>query len=192
MWWWWTCRRLRARLVDFDSGAMNASERAGIESHLASCARCRAGLAALRDVPAMLRVQDEPAPDEAFWRSQRQAIMGAIRDLPVPAAATPVQSPPFVTRPGWMTWAPALVAATAVLALVTLRPDGSWRPIANVPGAEIDGLDDPTLLSLSDLAGVSSPREETAVELAQDEAALPELSDDELDALAQLVGVHGR
>jgi hypothetical protein len=192
MWRWWTCRRLRARLVDFSSGAMNASERAGIESHVAACDRCRAALAALRDVPAMLRVQDETALDEAFWRAQRQAIMGAIRDLPAPAAAVPMPSRPFVRRPAWMTWAPALVAATAVLALVTLRPDGIWRPVPSVPVAGIDGLDDPTLLSLSDLAGVSSPREETAIEVAQDEAALPELSDDELDALAQLVGVHGR
>jgi hypothetical protein len=84
------------------------------------------------------------------------------------------------------------VAATAVLALVTLRPDGIWRSVPSVPVAGIDGLDDPTLLSLSDLAGVSSQREETSIEVAQDEAALPELSDDELDALAQLVGVHGR
>jgi hypothetical protein len=171
---------------------MNASERAGIESHVAACDRCRTTLAALRDVPAMLRVQDETALDEAFWRAQRQAIMGAIRNLPAPAAAVPMPSRPFVRRPTWMTWAPALVAATAVLALVTLRPDGIWRSVPSVPVAGIDGLDDPTLLSLSDLAGVSSPREETSIEVAQDEAALPELSDDELDALAQLVGVHGR
>jgi hypothetical protein len=171
---------------------MNASERAGIESHLAACDRCSVEVAALRDVPAMLRVPDVPALGEAFWRSQRQAIMRAIRDLPAPAAAAPMPSRPFVTRPGWMTWAPALAAATAVLALVTLRPVGIWRSVPSVPVAGIDGLDDPTLLSLSDLAGVSASREETAVEVAQDEAALPELSDDELDALAQLVGVHGR
>jgi hypothetical protein len=56
----------------------------------------------------------------------------------------------------------------------------------------MDGPDDPTLLSLSDLAGVSSPRDENSAELVNDDAALPELSDDELDALAQLVGAHGR
>jgi hypothetical protein len=67
-----------------------------------------------------------------------------------------------------------------------------WRPVPAVPTAEMDGLDDPTLLSLSDLAGVSSPRDENSAELVNDDAALPELSDDELDALAQLVGAHGR
>jgi hypothetical protein len=193
MWRWWTCRRLRARLVDFDSGAMDAAARAGVESHVADCEQCRAGLAALREVPAMLRVPDESALDDAFWRSQRQAIMGTIRTLPAPApaaASTPRRS--LVARPGWMTWAPALVAATAVLALVALRPETMWRAVPRVPSAEVDGLDDPTLLSLSDLAGMSSPDVGPSAELVHDEAALPELSDDELDALAQLVGVHGR
>jgi hypothetical protein len=193
MWWRWTCRRLRARLVDFDAGTLDVVQRAGIESHLAACDRCSASLAALRDVPPMLRADDVAALDETFWRSQRHAVMEAIRDLPapVPAAPAPVRRP-LVAHPGWMTWAPALVAATAVLALVTLRPGTFWRPVPTVPTAEMDGLDDPTLLSLSDLAGVSSPRDENSAELVNDDAALPELSDDELDALAQLVGAHGR
>jgi hypothetical protein len=191
MWRWWTCRRLRARLVDFDARTLSAAERDGIESHLAVCDRCSAGLAALRDVPPVLRVQDEPAPGEAFWRAQRQSIMEAIRGLPVPEAAAPRPHRPIVARPGWMTWAPALIAATAVLAVVALRPEAIWRTVPPTPTSEIDGLDDPTLLSLSDLAGVLSPRGEAA-ETGHDEAALPELSDDELDALAQLVGAHGR
>jgi hypothetical protein len=141
----------------------------------------------------MLRADDVAALDETFWRSQRQAVMGAIRDLPTPVPAAPAPVPrALVAHPGWMTWAPALVAATAVLALVTLRPGMLWRPVPAVPTAEMDGLDDPTLLSLSDLAGVSSPRDENSAELVNDDAALPELSDDELDALAQLVGAHGR
>ncbi|HJW70847.1 MAG TPA: zf-HC2 domain-containing protein [Candidatus Binatia bacterium] len=191
MWWRWTCWRLRARLVDFDAGTLSAAERDGIESHLAVCDRCSAGLAALRDVPPVLRVQDEPAPGEAFWRAQRQSIMETIRGLPVPEVTAPRPHRPVATRPGWMTWAPALVAATTVLAVVALRPEAILRTVPSTPTAEIDGLDDPTLLSLSDLAGVSSPRGEAA-EIGHDEAALPELSDDELDALAQLVGAHGR
>ncbi|HJW70141.1 MAG TPA: hypothetical protein VJ829_12340, partial [Candidatus Binatia bacterium] len=157
------------------------------------CERCSAGLAALREVPAMLRVPDESALDDAFWRSQRQAIMGRIRSLPAPApaaASTPRRS--LVARPGWMTWAPAVLAATAVLAVVALRPETMWRAVLQAPSAEVDGLDDPTLLSLSDLAGMASPDVGPSAEVVHDEAALPELSDDELDALAQLVGVHGR
>jgi hypothetical protein len=195
MWWWWTCRRLRARLVDLDAGTLDVARRAGIESHLAVCDRCRASFAALRDVPPVLRAEDEPALGEAFWRSQRQAVMDAIRDLPAPAAPTSrAPAPgrrPLVAGPGWMTWAPALIAATAVLALVTLRPETIWRSVPSAQTAEMDGLDDPTLLSLSDLAGVSS-RDENSPELVNDDAVLPELSDDELDALAQLVGAHGR
>ncbi len=192
MWRWWTCRRLRAQLVDFDSEAMDPVARAGIESHLADCERCSAGLAALREVPAVLRVPDGSAPDEAFWRSQRQSIMGAIRSLPAPAlAAPPAPRRPLVARPGWMTWAAALVAATAVLAVVALRSETMWRAGPPAPSAEVESLDAPTLLSLSDLAGVSSSDVEPPAELVHDEAALPELSDDELDALAQLVGVRG-
>jgi hypothetical protein len=192
MWRWWTCRRLRAQLVDFDSEAMDPAARAGIESHLADCERCSAGLAALREVPAMLRVPDGSAPAEVFWRSQRQAIMGTIRSLPVPAsAAASTSRRSLVARPGWMTWAPALVAATVVLALVALRSETMWRALHRAPSAEVDGLDDPTLLSLSDLAGMSSPDVGPSAGLVHDEGALPELSDDELDALAQLVGVRG-
>ena len=187
MWWRWTCWRLRARLVDFDTGTLSAAERDRIESHVAVCGRCSAGLAALREVPPVLRARDEPTGDE-FWRAQRQSIMETIRGLPAPESPTPYRR--TVRRPGWMAWAPALVAATAVLAVVALRPEAIWRTVPSTPTSEIDGLDDPTLLSLSDLAGVS-PRVETA-EIGHDEAALPELSDDELDALAQLVGAHGR
>ncbi|HKA39883.1 MAG TPA: hypothetical protein VKD25_08940, partial [Burkholderiales bacterium] len=64
-----------------------------------------------------------------------------------------------------------------------------WRsPVVGT--AEVDSLDDPALLSLSDLAGDSVADPGLGVEVAS-EQPLPELSDDELDALSQLVGGHG-
>ena len=88
----WYCRRLRARLVDYADGALAARERGRIERHLATCAQCAAALAALRELPAVLRAA--PAPrDEAFWRRQRQDIMRAIRQ-PVPSAPLLRRWPP--------------------------------------------------------------------------------------------------
>jgi len=192
MWRWWTCRRLRARLVDVASGSVTGAERREVESHLATCTACSEALAALREVPPLVRVPAGSLPAEEFWQGQRRAIMQAIQGVPAPAAAPRSPSRDVTGRPRWLTWAPALAAATAVLAVVALRPAVPWRAQPMVPAADVDGLDDPTLLSLSDLAGVSAPDVEHSVEVVRDEAVLPELSNDELDALAQLVGVRGR
>src|SRR5262249_60673964 len=81
-------------------------------------------------------------------------------------------------------------AVTAVLAMVTLRPEMPWRT-PETP-AQVDRLDDPALLSLSDLAGDSDTDPGLGVDVVSNDQPLPELSDEELDALSQLVGGHGR
>jgi len=192
MWRWWTCRRLRGRLVDLASGSLPAAEQTPVEVHVAGCARCRDALAALREVPALL--EDESDIGEEFWREQRQAIMRTVRDLPPPERTRrwwlPVDRVPSAARRPWVTWAPALVAVTAVLAMVTLRPEMPWRT-PETP-AQVDRLDDPALLSLSDLAGDSDTDPGLGVDVVSNDQPLPELSDEELDALSQLVGGHGR
>lgn len=151
---------------------------------MASCAGCREGLEALREVPGLLEPGEPPGFDEEFWRDQRQTIMRTIRDLPPPARSRGWSHALYpVSRRPWATWAPVVVAATAVLAVVTLWPGTPWRPPV-VGTTEVDGLDDPALLSLSDLAGDPG----LGVEVVSSEQPLPELSDDELDALSQLVG----
>jgi len=84
---WWTCRRLRGRLVDLAEGALPAAERTRVELHVAACTGCRDGLAALREVSGLLGSGEPAGLDENFWRDQRQAIMQTIRDLPPPARA---------------------------------------------------------------------------------------------------------
>jgi hypothetical protein len=181
----WACRRLRAQLVDAAAGRLDGAGRARVASHVARCGACAAALAALRDVPQALRAA--PPLDDEFWRAQRAAVMRAVRDLPLPGAADRART---ASVAGWRAWAPVLVAAAAVVAAVAMRvPAPSLRSPASADA--IDTLDDPTLLSLSDLAGVSAPGIDHG-QVVRDVAPLPELSNEELDALAQLVGARER
>ena len=188
MWKWWACRRLRGRLVDVVAGVLPPAQRTRLELHLVSCTGCRDALGALREVSGLLGSREPAGLDEDFWHDQRQAIMQTVRDLPPPAGARRWRHAldPVSRRP-WATWAPVVAAATAMLAVVTLRLEmPCWSPVVGT--AEVDGLDDPALLSLSDLAGDTVGTPGLGVEVASSEQPLPELSDDELDALSQLVG----
>jgi Putative zinc-finger len=192
MWRWWTCRRLASRLVDLASGDLPAAERTRVELHVAGCAACRDALAALHQVPALLESTESPGLDEEFWADQRRSIMQTVRDLPTPARVRHWWRPEPSGRPRrpWIAWAPVLAAATAVLAVVALHPGQPWQ--RSDLGTEVDRLDDPALLSLSDLAGDDVPDTGLGVEVVSSEQPMPELSDDELAALSQLVGGQGR
>ena len=192
MWRWWTCRRLRSRLVDLASGDLPAAERPRVELHVAGCAACRDALAALHQVPALLESSESPDLGEEFWRDQRRSIMETVRDLPTPARVRHWWRPEPSGRPRrpWVAWAPVLAAATAVLAVVALHPGQRWQP--SDVGTGVDRLDDPALLSLSDLAGDDVADPGLGVEVVSSEQPMPELSDDELAALSQLVGGQGR
>jgi hypothetical protein len=192
MWRWWTCRRLRSRLVDLASGDLPAAERPGVELHVAGCAACRDALAALRQVPALLESSESPGLGEEFWLEQRRSIMQTVRDLPTPARVRHWWRPEPSGRPRrpWVAWAPVLAAATAVLAVVALHPGQPWQP--SDVGTGVDRLDDPALLSLSDLAGDDVADPGLGVEVVSSEQPMPELSDEELAALSQLVGGQGR
>ncbi len=193
MWRWWTCRRLRSRLVDLASGDLPAAERTRVELHVAGCAACRDALAALHQVPALLESSASPGTDEEFWLDQRRSIMRTVRDLPTPAHVRHWWRPEPSGRPRrpWVAWAPVLAAATAVLAVVTLHPGQPWQS-SDLGTTEVDRLDDPALLSLSDLAGDDVPDPGLGVDVVSNEQPMPELSDDELAALSQLVGGQGR
>jgi anti-sigma factor RsiW len=191
MWRWWTCRRLRSRLVDLASGDLPAGERVRVELHVAGCAACRDALAALHQVPALLESSESPGLGEEFWLEQRRSIMQTVSDLPTPARVRHWWRPEPSGRPRrpWYAWAPVLAAATAVLAVVALHP-GHWQ--SSDVGTGVDRLDDPALLSLSDLAGDDVADPGLGVDLVSSEQPMPELSDDELAALSQLVGGQGR
>jgi hypothetical protein len=118
--------------------------------------------------------------------------MQGVRALPPPAAPLPSGRRSWSRRPGWAAWAPALAAAAVVVAVVALRVPPGAPDRAAAPPTGVEALDDPTLLSLSDLAGSSTPDVEHAADILEDDRPLPELSNAELVALAQLVGVRER
>ena len=199
MWPRWRCRRLSARLVGFACEEISAGDRRSVESHLASCGRCRATLAGLRDAAPLMRSSEAPVLDEEFWRRQRQAVMRRIRSTPEPTrAARPSRAWSLAgldrARP-WVAWVPALTVATAVLSIVVLRPPLPWQDGVRSAAVELDRLDDGELLSVADMAGLSLLAGDGVVDAAQNTAGdgvLPDLSDDDLDVLAQLVGQRAR
>jgi anti-sigma factor RsiW len=190
---WWTCRRLRPHLVDAAAGTLEATERARVAAHLARCTTCAADVAALGDLPELLRETEEPPRGEEFWRTQRAAIMRSVRNLPEPAArASRARAWLSLGRERrWATWGPAVAAAMTVMVVLALRVAPRSGSAPEMPATTVEALDDPALLSLSDLAGELVPEVERS-NVADDQGPLPELSNDELDALAQLVGVRER
>jgi hypothetical protein len=118
-------------LADFDAGVLAPAEAAPLQAHVAGCARCRAVLAGVRDVPQLLRALPPvrmPADVEARilaaldaerraqwqtqWQTQRQSQPGA----PATAPAGPVPSLDAARR--HRRWSPrplALAAASLVL-----------------------------------------------------------------------------
>lgn len=102
----WRCRGLAAALVDYAAGAAAPVVRRRIESHLAGCDHCAATVAALSDLPAVLR-SAAPARDDAFWRAQRGRVMQAIH------TAAPRRERPLRVGFDWRLALP-LAAAVAI------------------------------------------------------------------------------
>jgi hypothetical protein len=146
-----------------------------------------------------MRSSEAPMLDEEFWRRQRQAVMSRIRSTPEPTRAARSSRAWGLAgldraRP-WVAWVPALTVATVVLSIVVLRPPLPWQDGVRSAAGELDRLDDGELLSVADMAGLSLLAGDGVVDAAQDTAGdgvLPDLSDDDLDALAQLVGQRAR
>lgn len=97
--------------------AVDADERATVEEHLPSCARCRAEVADHREVAAMLAHTGSDAP-EGLW----DRIVGSLDETPPPldlASVTSIAERAAQRRltPGWV---PALVGAAAVLLVAVL------------------------------------------------------------------------
>jgi len=188
-------------LVELAFGEISARDRELVEFHLARCGDCRAALAALRYMTPLIRSSEAPMLEEEFWRRQRQSVMRRIRREPPTARASWSRRPCSPAVPGrrrpWVAWAPVLAAATTALGIVVLRPPLPWQQGPPAGVADLDQLDDGELLSVAELAGLSMSAGDRVTDTGQDHdtvghATLPDLSDDELDALAQLVGHRTR
>jgi anti-sigma-K factor RskA len=96
--------------------AVDADERAAIEAHLSTCARCRAEVAEHREVAALLAHEGGDAPDGLWSRiaGSLDAPPPELRLRPVPPSAAAEQ----VVRRPVPRWATAVLAAAAAVLVV--------------------------------------------------------------------------
>jgi hypothetical protein len=197
----WRCRRLAARLVDFADGTLDSPAQAHVERHVARCQRCAGVVAALRAAPDIIARADID-PGEAFWRHQRRGIMRTIRTQPA-ATRRARRVPAFA-------WQTGLVAvATSVIAVIGYRTFRQPEQSRHVAVESLDTLDTESVVALSDLWSAIAPPGELlsagretdddvigavanaawmAPEGFDSEPQLADLSNDELDAVHELLG----
>lgn len=185
----WGCARYQSLLVDYADDAVVDRDRRRVAAHLQECASCRSDLAALRTLPEQLRQCEAPDPGEEAWAAQRLSIADAIRHVPQP-------------RPRWswlpvMAWQPTLAAfASLFLAIGIYRYTihrNFHKSIEPTVTSDVLGLDAPTFDHLLEVMAVLMPADEYLLRPAADgdagDSPLSTLDDDELDGLADLVGV---
>jgi hypothetical protein len=89
-----------------------------VTAHLVECDRCRARVAALEDVVAVLRAEP-PAPHPAAMAESRMRIHEAVA----------ASGPSLARRRSRVSWWIPLAAAAALAALLVLKPFGEERPV---------------------------------------------------------------
>jgi hypothetical protein len=114
------CFWLRPKLVSFADGSLPEPVRGVVERHLSNCARCTEDVVALREVPAVLRRDVTPAPDEAFWARQRESIARTVESSAFPRTTE---------QRAYVWWlAPALAAMALLLVARAWNPTESPAP----------------------------------------------------------------
>ena len=155
------CFLLRPRLVSFADGTLPEAVRSGVERHLANCPRCTEDVVALREVPAVLRRDVTPAPDEAFWARQSESIVRAVE-----ASA----SPRATERRAYAWWLAPALAAMALLLVVR-----AWNPADPAAPAPTTA---PAIATTSPVGGetIAALVEEPAPVFSEDVASLDDAS----------------
>lgn len=132
--------------------AVDPAERDLVDAHLVTCARCRAEVAAHREVAAMIAFAGDPAP-EGVW----QRIAGTLDEAPprlaLPAEATVLGAAPSRRR-RWSlpAAAVALAAAAAVVAVLGVQLGDQARRIDQLEAMVADPLQ-PALQAALDQPG---------------------------------------
>jgi hypothetical protein len=103
------------RLSEYLDGELDATERAALEAHLASCGRCYATLAELRDVVAHAKTLVDREPAKDLWAGIRA---GLTTDAPIPLRRDRPVRRRFSLTVG------QLLAAS--IALVLMSGSGMW------------------------------------------------------------------
>ncbi len=80
-----SCDEMVLLLVDHAEGALSAAAAKQVDQHCDGCRTCADSLAALREVPPLLRGEDGGAAElsAAAWQQQRTAILSAIDEVMV-------------------------------------------------------------------------------------------------------------
>lgn len=172
----WRCRRYRTLLVDYVDGGLPAPQQRRVEEHVAACDACADALAALQQVPALLRTSAVPDPGKEFWRQQQHAVARAVRNAPSPRAAWwPARwregRPPRLWR------YPAGVAVAFLLGLLVYHSaQREQPPLFEAAEEEFPALDSDSLATLHDIMQALVPADETPTAMgAEDETVLAEL-----------------
>ena len=140
-----TCAGIRSQLGVYLTGAIAPADRAAVVRHLAACADCRAELAGLAALPALLRRPPVQAAAQALPADDQTADDAGADDT---GAAGRGEAPPrrlarritrLRRRRRWLLAAAALVLAAAAATGWALRLAGPLAPFkspAPVPAAE--------------------------------------------------------
>ncbi len=168
----WRCRSYRILLVDSAEGSLSGTRQRRLERHLHTCSICRAELAALREVPTLLRTAALPQPGEEFWRRQRQAIGEAIRQAGAPDQPRAWRWPSIAWRP--QVWRyPIAVAAGLLLALGLYRLAVDRQPQGpDLVERQLAGLDTDSLALLRDVMQALGPADEPPSATESDDSVL--------------------
>jgi hypothetical protein len=117
------CAQARISLGVYVLGALEPAERTAVDAHLAMCEGCRAELADIEDLPALLAPLSEEAVTAFIdgWSQQSAALLGAA-DTPTASAATdrPADLSPAQARRKIYRTTLMSVAAVVVIGLGTV------------------------------------------------------------------------
>jgi hypothetical protein len=116
-----SCRDYDAQIGDYVDGAMDEAQRASFESHLATCASCRAAVADFSVIRAASLSLEPQVPPPHVWRK----LSAAIEAEPKPFFGVG-------GTPWWRTFAPVAAMAVLVASL-------SWTAaqLTSVPGERL-------------------------------------------------------
>lgn len=119
------------RLSEYLDGELADAERMALEAHLTTCADCTAVLADLRRVVARAQALDDRPPARDLWSGIADRIGVSTDDLARRRARRRVS----FTVPQLIAASVALIAMSAGVARVVLRPTTNREPAAMNPGS---------------------------------------------------------
>ncbi|HKV52875.1 MAG TPA: zf-HC2 domain-containing protein [Gemmatimonadaceae bacterium] len=130
-----TCEQFDASLSEYLESALDPAERTALESHAATCGRCRALLAELSAITTEAAALADLEPSRDLWPAIAQRISAPVVALPNAAVRRERQTSvrPWYLAPASLAAAAAvLIAATASVTVLATRSGRAPAPIGRV------------------------------------------------------------